>query len=179
MQDEKIASDLIVAEYNSLKSEILARARFRFTLSTTAIVGAGVFIGLENRYDSVNEVVLIYPTLLLFLAAGWLYQLRANLNINRYLVEISEKYGVAKWEKNLADKSKENKFNFLGTFSQGWMFCFLQIMCIAVAFENVDSISEVLDASPKCWFMIITALLSSILTLLIVWENHKAKGSHA
>ena len=174
---KSIKDDLILAEYSSLKAEILVRAKFRFTLTTTALVGAGVFLGLENRYESVNEVLLIYPILLFFLATGWLYQLKTNLNINKHLQIIAKENDIVTRETMLPNEASQNGFNRLGTISQGWMFSFLQFMCLAVAFEDSTLVS-LLASNLKCWLVIFLSFTSFICTLLVVWNNHKAKSLH-
>jgi len=173
-----IQSELIVAEFAALKAEILMRARFRFTLSTMAILGTGVFLGLESKVENFGIALLLYPVLLLFLASGWLYQFKANLNIGRYLADVSKSYGVPDWESRLVASAGSNRFNLLGTFSQGWLFILLQWICILMSLDYDFARTVIEEHDFRLAFLFFISIASNAMTIYVVLENHKAKQGH-
>lgn len=71
-QQEKfpLTHDLVIAEYTSLREEILKLTDIQHQLVTIALLSFGTLIGTGIAYRNAS-IILIYPIIALFLSAGW------------------------------------------------------------------------------------------------------------
>jgi len=102
--DEQQSSDdqlhpLVAAEYKALRDELLKRVEFRYQLINLTLVSAGTLLA-AGTHDGVSaSVLLIYPILAAFLAAGWTHNGNAILPLARYIREEMEaKHMGIGWE---------------------------------------------------------------------------------
>jgi hypothetical protein len=103
----KLNKELFLAEYNSLRSEILQRLSQQTTLYQIAITAWGVILGyaLEKVDDETfNDVILIgvYPMLAFLISSAWAFNQTRIGQIAQYLrareEDFSDSLGLIWWE---------------------------------------------------------------------------------
>src|SRR5260370_17125833 len=94
--DEKISSEnipVILAEYNSLKAEILKRIEIRHQLTSLALIAPGTIIAVEFQVHNAF-LILSYPILACLLSAVWLANTRAYHEVSNYIrTQVEPKLG--------------------------------------------------------------------------------------
>lgn len=165
-KNEKFA----IAEYSSLKNEILLRSKIRHELVKLSITGAGIFIALVTKSSDYLNVLLIYPILVMFLALAWYRNLIANLSISTYIrTEVENK--LHGWESYLYhQKSDYNKrFIYLGALSSGGLFFLIQILCLVVTGAEVNIAN--ISFNFWQWTLLFLSGISSIITLALACDS--------
>src|SRR5579859_4948694 len=84
------ATTIHLAEYQALRAEILNRFNVQHQLFSLAIIAAGtIFVAsIQNPNPTVGAILILgYPVLSLFLAAGWGHQDRRVWQAGTYIRE--------------------------------------------------------------------------------------------
>ena len=90
---------LVAAEYKALRDEILNRINFRYQLLNLTLISAGTLLATGVHADVSAAVLLVYPILGAFLAAGWVHNGNTIIPLARYIRdELEVKYGGLGWE---------------------------------------------------------------------------------
>jgi hypothetical protein len=129
-------SDLFLAEYNSLRGEIVQRLGQQTTIYQIAITAFGLIIGyaLEKVDETIwhNDVILIsvYPLLAFLLAYAWSFNQIRICQIAQYLRVREEQFtkavGLIWWENYIITepsirKESQNPYPQLGKSKPGFM----------------------------------------------------------
>jgi len=85
-------SPLLVAEYVSLRTEIVKRIELRQQYVTISLAIAGAFLGASVAFSS-SPVALIFPLLAPFLAIGWVQNDLRVWDVAQYIRERYERPG--------------------------------------------------------------------------------------
>jgi hypothetical protein len=132
-----------MAEYNTLRSEILQRIGFRFQLINLILIVAGTFLTAGVQPDIPASVLLVYPLLSLFLTASWVHNGIVLAQIGRYIKDhIESKITGLQWQ------SSGSKYFFRGwgTLATSGLVLTTQLLALALAFikGNFTTIERVL-----------------------------------
>ena len=93
---------LVAAEYKALRDEILNRLNFRYQLLNLTLIIAGTLLAAGVHADVSAAVLLVYPLLAAFLAAGWVHNGHTIVPLSRYIRdELEGKYSGPGWESYL------------------------------------------------------------------------------
>src|SRR5512135_1535776 len=96
------ANPLVAAEYKALRDEILNRIEFRYQLLNLTLISAGTLLAAGVHADVSAAVLLVYPILAAFLAAGWVHNGNAIVPLARYIRdELEGDHTGLGWERYL------------------------------------------------------------------------------
>lgn len=90
-------ADFIIAEYSSLREEILRRTEIQHQIMLAALVAAGTFFTIGVQDDQ-ELVLLLQPIMALFLFVGWAQHDIGILLIGQYIYAQVELSGGLQWE---------------------------------------------------------------------------------
>ena len=158
---EKTAEPGSIAEYNTLRTEILKRIEIRNSIVFGTLTFASALMGFGLTIPS---LAIIYVIISMFLAAAWVQSDLLVSDIGCYIRENFEIPGSGLYwetyrqecrEQNVKDRTLKPGM----AFSSGGVFIVTQIIALAVAFSQLD-IFTLLD-----WGLSIVALLCMFLTI--------------
>lgn len=126
----------VIAEYESLREEVLKRLEFQNQTITLTLIVAGTFLTVATQSANGYLLLFIYPILACFLALGWFQNnLRIRL-INIYIRNNIEPYIPGKgWECFRINITKNMKFSATAISAFGTIFG-TQLMSVLVALPN-------------------------------------------
>lgn len=102
MTDNKLELTAILAEYNSLRTEISSRHRMRNQILIFTITVLGLVLSLPLANDGFHKMALYYPVLAAFLAASWSqHDLRIGQIGEHIALEIEPRVPELTWERSL------------------------------------------------------------------------------
>lgn len=160
-----IENSNILAEYQTLRDDILKRIDFRYRLINLLLVVAGTFftlgLGLEPGISA--SVLLIYPILALFLAAGWAHNGVVMVRIGQYIKDhIEVKTAGLEWQSFITQSSPQFAgFSFLGSVSTWGLILTTQILALILAGLKFNStLTE--------WVLLICGLAAFAFTLRLL-----------
>jgi putative flippase GtrA len=169
-------TELIVAEYRSLRSEVIARIGIGQNLVSLTLVVTGVFLstGLQPKISA--SVLLIYPIIAFFLATGWTFNDARTGQIANYIRQIEDKYHVIGWGNHL-EKVKAKvplPSRLIGLLSASGVFVTTQFIAILLVCTKMPfSTSE--------WILFAIDLVFIVCTIVILrtksgWGQANASG---
>lgn len=158
--------ELIIAEYESLRYEILKLIEMQSQLVSLAVVALGTILsfGLEARNSS---LVFVYPFLALILGISWLNHSHAISRCAAYLSQELEPRcgtGVLGWEQFV--RRNPLRFGMLGYWGVRSVFMgssFAAVVAGSILFRGATV--EIIVGSVSCF---VTALT---ITLFFVWRE--------
>ena len=96
--DQTAARALLLAEYSSLREEILKRTELEYQLIALALIAPGTLLTIAGQTKQA-ALVLLYPLFAFFLATAWANNDRAVRQIAEYIrTRIEAKVGRMGWE---------------------------------------------------------------------------------
>lgn len=129
------SSAFALAEYTSLRDELLKRIDFQHQILALTLVGAGTFLTVGTQ-ASTPDLLLIYPILVLFLATGWYQHNLRVYRIETYIrTKIESRVPGAGWEQARVNKTGEVKLSATVWFARG-VFVGTQIVTLIAAFSK-------------------------------------------
>jgi hypothetical protein len=173
-QEEKFSSsvELIVAEYESLREEILKLTEIQSQIVVLALVSFGTILTFGTQYKNA-QVILMYPVLVLFLAIGWATNAHGIDMLGSYIQnQIELKVGTENigWEHfSRKDKISHSLIAFWGSRA---IFPVSQIIALAASLS-------LLDFNALTITLLVIALLSTVLCILffgrMAWSQAQGK----
>ncbi|MEM3434476.1 MAG: hypothetical protein QXP27_09950 [Candidatus Methanomethyliaceae archaeon] len=168
MSEQLRSGDLlavVIAEYESLREEIIKRLEFRYQLISLTLIISGTILSIGLQPTVPGSVLLIHPILALFLAASYIYNGIAIARVAKYLRECLEPKGLGfGWETFVKNQSTHVvPFRFLGIFPRiaaGGVFIITQLVTFAIALFRIQF--NAID-----WLLIGCAGIATILTILM------------
>ena len=122
----------IEMEFNALREEVLKRIELREQITQITLGLAGVFLGVGLANPA---IAFIYPTLSIFLAAGWAQNDLRIRQIGSYIRNNLETslpgLGWESHRKAIEEQSRLGLLNFV-LLSHGGIFALTQIMAIGI-----------------------------------------------
>lgn len=79
------AVNLIIAEYNALREEILKLTDIQYQIAALALIAPGTLITIGFQLKNATMIILIYPIFALFLAACWLNNAHGIYRLGLYI----------------------------------------------------------------------------------------------
>lgn len=132
------ASAFALAEYSSLRSELLKHRDYQHQAIQLAFVAAGTFLSLNSRVGTQPILLLAYPILALFLSLGWT---SSAIRINRITLYISEniekRVSGGGWEHFLHSKTRDIKRSMNVFYARG-AFIGTQLIAILLALPQIS-----------------------------------------
>jgi hypothetical protein len=162
--DEKISSEnipVILAEYNSLKAEVLKRIEIRHQLTSLALIAPGTIIAVGFQVHN-PFLILSYPILACLLSAVWLANIRAYHEVSIYIrTQVEPKLGRTNLRWQYVHYNSPHPFRLVGFLGSGAIFIFTELLAIlaGIALAKFDVLEIILLA---------LAILSVLLTILMV-----------
>jgi hypothetical protein len=152
-------ANLVIAEYNSLRNEILKRIEFRFQIINLTIIAAGTFLTVGVQDNIPASVLFIYPILAFFLAASWSHNGAMILLLEQHIkINIEAKNPDLKWETHGV---KPYSLGWLSTLSTSGLILVTQIIAIALALLKTLY-------TPVELVLLVCSVITVILTVLIL-----------
>jgi hypothetical protein len=135
-----VPGPLMVAEYTTLREEIVKRIEIQHQLLSLTLLAAGALLGLgaQSALPSSGVTLQIYPILALFLAVAWAHNGARVVTISGYL-EVLEatSHGELGWEGFIRHRAPSPTRSILA--ARG-IFVTTQILALALAFVRNDTL---------------------------------------
>lgn len=151
----------LLAEYSALRSEILKRMDMRQQILTFTLIAAGTIFSFGHK-----EVLLLFPVLVLFLAALWTQNDTRIWEIAEFIknkIEPTAK-GI-KWETYMYEKHKNQPVRFLEINSSG-VFLISGIIAIILAQPDFQA--------PKDIWLSCFSGIAILITFVLLGRRSKA-----
>ena len=160
-------TSLIVAEYNSLRGEIVSRIGIRQNLLSLTLLVFGTLMGASLQPKINTSILLIYPIISSFLSISWVYNDLRIKQLANYIREIETSTKIMGWSLYLKDLLSNEKFiRVLSPLSTSGLFISTQILSVAIAILNHSfSLIE--------WVLFIIDIIFIITTVIL---SGKTKG---
>ena len=153
----------ILAEYQTLRDDILKRIEYRYQLLNLVLIVAGTFLTVGLQFDSSATILLVYPILAMFLAAGWAHNGVVIVKIGRYIRDhIEPKLAGLNWQ-SFTEKSfpQFSSFSILGTISTSGLILTSQLLALILAMlKFANSLTE--------WVLLILSSLALLITVILL-----------
>jgi len=152
----------VLAEYSTLRSEILKRMDLRQQLLTFTLLTTGaVFSFVQN-----TEILLLYPVLVLYLARTWVQNDARIWDIAQYIRKHIEPMckGI-NWETYMLQKHQIQSIRPLRVTSGG-VFFISGIVAVILAKPNFNSLQEIV--------LLIFSVIVIVLTFITLGSRSKA-----
>ena len=179
-------SDLLLAEYNTLRTELLQRFSIRHQLMSLTLTIFGTFLGLTALGPKSIDFVLLYPVLAFFMSNVYLINILKIERITAYMKKI-EKYvsersasgfeTIFGWQTFCEEEDEPKKGQprpFVARFivPVGTRFIFPVTGTLALAFGIWLSFLETgLDRGVTVFLIIVAVLSCSLTWIILVWET--------
>lgn len=167
--DEKLSSvdiAIILAEYNSLKAEVVKRIEIRHQLTSLALIAPGTIIAVGFQVNNAF-LLLSYPILACLLSAVWLANTRAYHEVSRYIrTQIEPRLGKTNLRWQYVHYNTPHPFRLVGFLGSGAIFIFTELLAIL---GGVTLAKFKFDVAEIILFVL--AILSVLLTFLMVFQS--------
>lgn len=154
----------ILAEYSTLRDELLKRVEMRDQVLTFTLVVAGTFLTFGVQMVSTALVLLLYPILVVFLAVLWTHNDVRIGEIGEYIRKnIEPRLHGVNWENHISKKyieSRNRRFRRVQVSATG-VYLATEFLAIILAIPRLTfSLDEMI--------LLISALLAIIVTFIIL-----------
>jgi hypothetical protein len=123
-------------EYGVLRGELIKRVEFRQRLIEITLIAAGAILALKPLGSAYGRVLLGYPVLVMFLAAGWLHQ---DLRVRRLATYVrtciepafqrrTDGDAAAVGYETWATQNNDGKDAYIGNLANIFMFIAVQVL---------------------------------------------------
>jgi hypothetical protein len=144
--------DYIIAEFISLREEILKRTEFQFQIVGLTLLIAGTFFTLGVQSSVSSQTLAVYPILAFFLAVFWAHNYVGTIEAGAYIRYMYEKHlSIGGWEtfnyrifsvENPKRRSRLFRIS-LNTLAARGVFIITQLLTLALSavhssFSNTD-----------------------------------------
>ena len=164
---------LIVAEYESLRRETIARIGTGQNLVLLTLVITGVFLSAGLQPKISPSVLLVYPIIAFFLATSWTFNDARTGQIANYIRELEDKYGIIGWGHHLRKLRAKTPFSkLIGLLSASGIFVTTQLIAILLACTKKPFLMSE-------WILFVLDLVFIACTILILGKKSgwgQAKG---
>ncbi len=166
------SGQLVAAEYKALRDEILKRIEFRYQLLNITLISAGTLLAAGVHADVSAAVLLVYPILAAFLAAGWVHNGDAIVPLARYIrEELENKHGRLGWESYLkTHPDRRFLYEDLGLIYAAGIFLSTQLIALILgALKATATATDLILLAAD-----LIAILSTVVILLLGRRVSKA-----
>lgn len=196
--------DLFVAEYNSLRGEILQRISQQTTLYQIAVTAFGVIIGyalekVDTEQYWFNSIILIcvYPLLSFMLSYAWAFNQIRICQIAKYLrsreKELTDAIGIIWWENYIIKepsihngkkggfpkhgKNKPGAMILTGTQVASILVAILVLVITLFSGKLTPDIGKMFTLTAKLFFVIAFISLNITITLITYLTIKRSGGA--
>ena len=131
-----------LAEYQSLREEILKRIEIRQQVLTFTLVVAGAILSYGTAKPDDGVILLLYPLLALFLAIAWMQSdVRAGEIGNYIKDQIETKLDGIRWETYIRQKKIDEKKSILkkaNAISASGVFVTTSLVAMLIGISKID-----------------------------------------
>ncbi|KAA3620155.1 MAG: NUDIX hydrolase [Calditrichaeota bacterium] len=167
----------MIAEYSSLRDEILKRMEFRNHILTFTLIVAGSVLSFGSTTGASVMVLLVYPILALFLAIAWMHSdVRAG-EIGNYIknhIE-SELAGIG-WENFISNYKLQTKKNLLTKsteISASGIFLVTGIVSLIIAIPKISLTYNNLLNSIQIILLLLIDVVAIIFTYFLLRRRRR------
>jgi hypothetical protein len=123
--------NVVLAEYNALRDEIIKRLEFRFQILNLIVIVSGTFLTVGVQETVPAAVILIYPSLALFLVISWVHNSFVLKQIGKYIRDhIETRISGFSWE---TSGVIDYHFGFWNSISMTGMTLTTQLLAVIIA----------------------------------------------
>jgi 8-oxo-dGTP diphosphatase len=167
----------LLAEYGSLREEILKRMEIRTQLLTFTLIVSGAILSYGASENASVLVLLIYPILAYFLALAWTHSdLRAG-EIGDYIKDYIETKTVGiGWQTHLQEsmqKQKKTIYKKATSFSAAGIFLVTEIASLFLALPKIDLTFNNFIQSAQVGLFLLADAIAIILTIVALRQRRK------
>lgn len=158
---DAVTIPLIVAEYSSMREEIIKRLELEAQLVNLTLIVVGAFFSLGIQSSKLAVILLVYPLIAMFLASGWAYNDRRIRQIADYIRELETRVSGLGWGHFVkAARQRAGFRSFLGILSASGMFLTTQLVAVLIALLLVDF-------TTLEWILLAISVVAVIITIVI------------
>lgn len=187
-----LEKELFLAEYNSLRMEIVKRVEIQHQLISLALIAPGTILAIGVQTQK-GLLVLLYPVFAMFLSAAWSHNGRRVGTIGTYLDQKIQAFNalhIMRWEhyfRTLTAKGQMGKLNFFA--SQG-IFVGTELLAVLVGISLAppNTLVQALfggapfrNADVQLGVVLLVSLASIAVTIIILlpWRSSRLPDVHA
>jgi hypothetical protein len=171
---DKYKLELVVAEYTSLREEILKRIELRYQLLTIIITAFGAILAFGSQLKSAI-LIFLYPLLALCSMIIWLSNKYDIGQISSYIKGIESKMGKENlnWESQRALIERQGMERLLSYGSRGF-FIITQLLALAIGIVMLTTYPEANNTvADVCAFLAALCFVATL--LLLFFDNRRDK----
>ena len=163
---------LVAAEYKALRDEILKRVEFRYQLLNLTLISAGTLLGAGLNTNSA-PVLLVYPIVGAFLAAGWAHNGEAITTMVKYVrEELEDAHTGLGWENYLL-KHPDRHFLYRGLGLIYAAGIFLTTQFIALMLGLIKATSAPVDYQNTDLVLLVADVIAILCTIAVLLINRR------
>lgn len=164
-RSNELSLSVAIAEYESLREEIIKRLEFRYQLLNLTLLISGTILSIGLQPTVPGSVLLIHPILALFLAASYIYNGVAIARVAKYIRECLEPKGLGfGWETFVKEQStlaiSPKSLGIFPRIAASGVFIITQLTTFVVALFRIQF--NIID-----WLLLGCAGIATILTILM------------
>jgi hypothetical protein len=143
--DEKEKMQLVIAQYNSLRSEIIKRGEFRYQFLSLTLVIAGTILTFGLQPTAPPNVLFVFPIIACFLAGVWAHNIIIQRLISKFIKEkIEAHFGGWGWETSV-EKQLFTSPCLSGIIASSGIFIGTSIIALLLGILNLKSTFSIID----------------------------------
>jgi hypothetical protein len=171
IQEPEEVKDFLIAEFSSLREEILKRIEIQHQLITLALIATGTIIPLGIQSSTI--IILAYPLLAMFISVAWSHSDRRIRHISAYIMCIEDKLlgGNRGWE-HMQGLIVRERFGKRLLYASRGIFIGTQILSIVLALLQ----KNIKNFSTGEYVLALLDIVSIIITVFLLRRYQAQKG---
>jgi hypothetical protein len=177
-QRKALRQIFITEEYKALRDEILKRVDIRYQLVNFTLITAAALFSAGLQPSVTPSVLLVYPLLSMFLAAGWIQNNRTMYEAAKYIRNnIERQHGSPGWQTALASLAASRKTTLI-TFLGSLFFFSLSVFCGTQITATLLGIARMEDSAPKPeeWILLVLDCIAVLLTFVMLVKEKRFRS---
>jgi len=142
---------LIIAEYNALRAEIIKRSEFRYQILSLTLIIAGSILTFGLQPASPSQILFVFPILGCFLVGVWAHNVLGPRRLAAFIREhIESRFDSWGWETEIENESYTLSW-LSGIIASSGIFLGTEIITLVLGllkstFTPIDVVLIVLDS---------------------------------
>jgi hypothetical protein len=143
--DEKEKMQLILAQYTSLRNEIIKRSEFRYQFLSLTLIIAGTILTFGLQPTAPPNVLFVFPIIACFLAGIWTHNLIIPRHISKFIKEeIEALFDGWGWETSVENQLFTSPW-LSGIIAGSGVFLGTSIITLLLGILNIKSTYSIID----------------------------------
>lgn len=152
----------VIAEYEMLRSEVIARIEKSQNVVSLSLVAWGAFVGAALQEEINPSVLLVYPLIAFFLAAGWAHNEVRMRQIGDYVRMVEVRFNYSGWGHALTSLGASGRIlRLYGPLAASGVFLATQGLTIAL-------LPPLADLEGAEWILLWVDIILIVLTVPLV-----------